>query len=249
METEILKELKELKSILSKVIGSEDLPKREQISIDAIDKAAKEFKKLSIARGEWVEEHKIGGFLRGAHWYAGKFIRNEFGFTNFFKQGHYYYYNKNDLIKLNNELKKRNVNLDRYIELKRDEQEFKKKLSAIYSDKSKRRRKIPYLIPDDLKDITTSSPPLPSQEIVREDLIKLKEEFFQFKLSEYIDIYRDNHAMMKYMYPYQKYIDPQIRKRCIRWCENFNYANHALELITKKKEIFVPVPEKEMIEL
>jgi hypothetical protein len=248
METDILKELKELKSILSKVIGSSDLPKREQFSIEAINKAAKEFRKLNIARGEWVEENKVGGYLRGARWYAGKFIRNEFAFTNFFKQGHYYYYNKKDLIKLNNELKKRNVNLDRYIELKKDEQDFKKKLSTI-SKTNGRGKKPPYQLPQDLKDITTSAPPLPLPELVREDLNKLKEEFFQFKLSEYIDIYRDNHAMMKYMYPYQKHIDLQVRKRCMRWCENFNYANNALELITKKRETFVPVQEKEMIEL
>lgn len=46
---------------------------------------------------------------------------------------------------------------------------------------------------------------------------------------------------MKFIYPFQKYIDPQIKRRCKKWCDDLNYANHALELITKKKETFIPL--------
>ena len=55
--------------------------------------------------------------------------------------------------------------------------------------------------------------------------------------------------MMKFIYHFEKYIDPQMKRRCRKWCDNFNYANHALELITKKKENFVPVKEEELIQL
>ena len=107
----------------------------------------------------------------------------------------------------------------------------------------------PYEVPADLKNITTSAPPMPDVEIVKKDLDRLKAEFFEHKMAEYIDIYRGNHAMMKFIYHFEKYIDPQVKRRCSRWCDDFNYANHALELITKKKENFVPVKEEDMIQL
>jgi hypothetical protein len=51
------------------------------------------------------------------------------------------------------------------------------------------------------------------------------------------------------MYYFEKYIDPTIKKNARKWCEDFNYANHALQLITKKKEAFVPVKDEDIIEL
>jgi hypothetical protein len=246
MQKQILAELKELKSILARIIGTTDLPISEQFSMEAIDAAAKQFQKMKIERGEWVKENDIGRYLKGASWQAGKFIRTEFGFNACIKQGHYYLFNKKELTALNTALKDRNVNLDRYIDFKRDEAEFKKKLTSV---KKATKGKRPYQLPANLKDITTSPIPLPSVDLVKEDLNRLKEEFFQHKLSEYIDIYNGNHAMMKFIYHFEKYIDPQIKKRSKKWCEDFNYANHALKLITKKKEVFVPVKEEEMIQL
>lgn len=132
------------------------------------------------------------------------------------------------------------------MEYKWSEAEFQKKLSG---HKKLTKGKRPYNLPDDLKDITTSSAPLPDVELVKKDLERLKEEFFQHKMANYIDIYKDNHAMLKFIYHFEKYLEPGLKKRCTRWCDNFNYANHALELITKKKDKFVPVKEEEMIEL
>lgn len=50
MEKEILSEIKQLKAAISKLIGTADLPAKEQFSTEALDKAAKQFQKLSIER-------------------------------------------------------------------------------------------------------------------------------------------------------------------------------------------------------
>lgn len=246
MQKQILNELKELKSLLAKIIGTSDLPEAEQFSIESIKKATKSFQKLETQRSEWVDENEISKHLRGGDWTAAKFIRTEFEFRAVIKNGYRYLFNKKALQTLNEELKKRNVNLKRYIEYKRDEVEFQKKLAL---EKKLNKGKRPYKLPSDLKDITTSEIPQPSVELVRQDLENLKVEFFENKLAEYIDIYKDNHAMLKSMYWFEKYIEPAIKRRCKTWCDNFNYANHALELITKKKEKFVPVKEEDMISL
>jgi hypothetical protein len=249
MEKEILSEIKQLRADISKLIGTSELQPKDQFSKEALDKAAKQFQKLSIERGEWIEEYNISRYIKNAHYRAGAFIRQEFGFSNYFKRGQTYYYNKKDLIALAKELKARNVDLGRYMEYIEDQAKFKKYLeSANENGKGKKKRKS-FQLPYDLKDIITTPAKAPSVEAIREDLKKLKEEFFQFNLSDYIDIYKGNHAMMKFIYHYQKYLEPDLKKRCKRWCENFNYANHALELVTKKKEVFIPVKEDDMIQL
>lgn len=55
--------------------------------------------------------------------------------------------------------------------------------------------------------------------------------------------------MMKFIYHFEKYLEPELKKRCKKWCDNFNYANNALEAVTKKNETFKPVKEENMIEL
>ena len=52
MQKQILNELKELRSALSTIAGTSDLPPEEQFSAVALDKVASEFKKMQIARGE-----------------------------------------------------------------------------------------------------------------------------------------------------------------------------------------------------
>jgi hypothetical protein len=249
MEDKIYTELKTLRVLLSKIVGSSDLPIKEQFSQTALDKAAKEFKKLSIARGEWITESEVYGYFKNANYGVGKFIRDEFGFSNFFKQGQTTYYHKNDIVNLSKELKKRNVNLGRYIELKQDQENFKKKLTAAALNKKSSKLKKSYCLPDDLQDIETSDPPRPSVDLVRDDIKKLEEEFFRFGMGEYIDIYKSNYAMMKYNYAFSKYSDNETRHRCRKWCERFNYANHALELLTKKRKPFIPVKDEDMIQL
>lgn len=55
--------------------------------------------------------------------------------------------------------------------------------------------------------------------------------------------------MVKFSYSLKKYIKPELQQRCRKWCENFNYANHALELLTQKRTKFIPVKDDDMIEL
>jgi len=246
MEKKILIELKQMREAITGLLGTADLPRVEQFSTEAINKAAVTFRKMTATRSEWVEESDISKYIRNAGWGVGKFIREEFKFNAWIKSGHYYLYNKKALLALGAELKKRNVQLGRYAEYKRSEAEFQKKIS---SNKKLTKGKRPYHLAPDLKDITTSEIPQPSADLVRQDLEQLRKEFFEHKMADYVDIYRGNHAMLKFIYHFDKYLEPGLKKRCTRWCENFNYANHALELITKKKETFVPVKEEEMIQL
>lgn len=249
MQKEILSEIKELRTALTQVLGIADLPPDQQFLKEALNKAAKEFQKLNIERGQWVADHSIGKYIKNAGYRAGAFIRQEFGFSNYFKRGQTYYYSKKDLISLGKELKERNVDLGRYMEFIEDRTKFKKYLSeAAQNNKGKLKNKS-YKLPTEVNNITTSPPPMPEASVIREDIKRLKEEFFQYKLSDYIDIYRDNYAMTKFIYHFEKYLEPGLKRRCKKWCDDFNYANHALEEVTKKKEKFIPVKDEDMIQL
>jgi hypothetical protein len=241
-------ELKEIRRLLARLVGTADLLPEEQFSVEALDRAAKEFQKLSMERGEWIADQDIDKIIKKAPYRAGKFIISEFKFSNYFRKGHTYYFKKKDLAALAEELKKRNIDLKRYMELKESQQAFEKDMALILQNKAGKKAKA-YHLPPYLSNITTTPPKLPPVELVREDLKNLKAEFFEHKLSEYIDIYKDNYAMLKSMYYYQRYIDPAIRRRCQRWCDNFRIANKVLEEITKKKEVFVPTRDEDMIQL
>lgn len=249
MQKEILSEIKELRTALTQVLGIADLPPDQQFLKEALNKAAKEFQKLNIERGQWVADHSVGKYIKNAGYRAGPFIRQEFGFSNYFKRGQTYYYSKKDLISLGKELKERNVDLGRYMEFIEDRTKFKKYLSeAAQNNKGKLKNKS-YKLPTEVNNITTSPPPMPEASVIREDIKRLKEEFFQYNLSDYIDIYRDNYAMTKFIYHFEKYLEPGLKRRCKKWCDDFNYANHALEEVTKKKEKFIPVKDEDMIQL
>ncbi len=249
MQKEILSEIKELRTALTQVLGISDLPPDQQFLKEALNKAAKEFQKLNIERGQWVADHSVGKYIKNAGYRAGAFIRQEFGFSNYFKRGQTYYYSKKDLISLGKELKERNVDLGRYMEFIEDRTKFKKYVSeAAQNNKGKLKNKS-YKLPADVNNITTSPPPMPEVNVIREDIKRLKEEFFEYKLSEYIDIYKDNYAMTKFIYHFEKYLEPGLKRRCKKWCDDFNYANHALEEVTKKKEKFIPVKDEDMIQL
>lgn len=75
-----------MRSALSKIVGTSDLPADKQFSIASLDKAASEFKKMQISRGEWAPEIEIYKYVKNAGWAAGNFIRTEFRFSNYFKQ-------------------------------------------------------------------------------------------------------------------------------------------------------------------
>ena len=129
MQKELLAEIKELKAAISTLIGTSDLHPEEQFSKEALDKAAKQFQKLSIERGDWVNDSDITKYIKNAHYRAGAFIIREFNFTNYFKSGRTFFFNKKDLIALAKELKERNVNLGRYMEYIDDQVRFKKNLA------------------------------------------------------------------------------------------------------------------------
>lgn len=245
MENEILAELKQFKTLFLKMTGASDLPPAEIFKKEALDKAAKQFRKMEIERGEWVAESDLSKYFKDSHWNAGKFIREEFAFTAWIKHGGQYLYAKAALKELARELKEQNVNLKRYIEYKKSEEEFRKKV-----DTAKEQSQRLYQLPDDARDVETTSIPLPDIELVRADLERLKAEFFIYKMADYVDIYKSNHAVFKFIYHFDKYIEPALKKRCMKWSDSFNYANKALEMITgKKPERFEGVKEEDKIEL
>ena len=124
MEEKILIELKQIRKLLSEVVGTSELPAKQKFSKEAIAKVAKEFRELSIKRGEWVERDEIHRVIKHASWSSSKIILEKFEFSNYFKRGHTYYFNKKDLVELDKELKKRNINLKKYAELLEDKDKF-----------------------------------------------------------------------------------------------------------------------------
>jgi hypothetical protein len=56
MQKQIHKEIKELKIAIAKVIGLPEMDEQEPFSEEALNNATKELQKLSVERGEWVED-------------------------------------------------------------------------------------------------------------------------------------------------------------------------------------------------
>lgn len=229
-EEKIYNELRHLRAILSIVVGSQDLPKVEQFSKEAIKKAATEFRKLQTERGEWIPGDEISKIIRSAPYGAGKFIIERFEFKNYFTRGKRHYFNRKDLEALNKELKKRKVNLEKYIEFEQDKEKFHNYLEQARQNKKKRLR---FKIPEDLKDINSQPYNHPPREKVLKHIDMLMEEFEKDKLVEYIDIFQENYAMVKHIYWFDRYLDPVKRKQCDKWCFEFNYAQTALKEIKK----------------
>lgn len=233
METQILKEIKEIRKLLSKLTGTSELPVKQQFSSEALDKAAKEFKRLSIERGEWITENELPKIIKKAPYGCGKLIIERFLFTNYFKHGRTLYFNKEDIVALNQELKIRNINLSRYNDLLIDQEKFNKKLEEhrIHTSNKKGKR---FQIPEGLKDIEKTPIKTPSADIVKDHIASLKKEFKEHKLYEYIDLYHDDsYAFLKSEYHFDRYINPEVKKHCKKWCFDFNYANNALKEIHK----------------
>jgi hypothetical protein len=247
MEKEIISEIRELKSLVARLLGAPSSLSKEPFSEEAINKATNEFQKLSIERGDWVQESDIEKIIKSAPYHCGEFIRQEFKFTNYFKRGRTYYYNKSDLIKLGTELKKRNVHLGRYIEYVKDKEKFRKSVEDANSN-TKGRRKT-FRLDRSVSNVEESPAKMPSPDIIRKDIQELKKEFHKDKLSDYIDIYKDRFAMIKEIFWFDKYIDPSLKRQCRIWCHEFNYANDALKRVSGKKKAFIAVMDENMIEL
>jgi len=247
MEKTLLTEIQELKRVITVLIGVSDLPTENQFSKDALENAAKQFQKLSIERGEWIIDGDISKYIKTAGHSSAKFIIQELKFTNYFKKGHNFYFNKKSLIDLSNALKERNIDLRRYIELIETELSFKK--SLIIAVENKKGKKKPFELARDLKDINTTPISMPSPDIVRADIKRLNQEFINLKFADYIDVYKNNFAMLKYIYMFERYLNQGVLRSCKKWCNDFNYAQEALQKITNKKEPFIPIAEDDMIEL
>jgi hypothetical protein len=235
MEDKILTEIKQIRRLLSELVGTTDLPVKQKFSKEAISKAAKEFRKLSIERGEWIPSDGIRRIIKHASWNSAKIIIEKFEFTNYFKRGSTFYFNKKDLIELDKELKKRNINLEKYCELLNDQEKFQKYINNINLPKGTKTRKH-FKIPEGLKDIFSKPYSAPTEELVRKEIETLMEEYKKFDLSEYIDLYEGKtYALFKYDYSFDRYIKPELKKFCKDWSFKYNYANNALKRILELK--------------
>lgn len=245
----ILKEVSAIKDILALITGNETLPKKDRFSKAGLEKTAREFTKLLSERDEWLSEYDLSKYFKEVYSGAGEFIREEFAFSSYFKQGRSYYYNRTDIKALADELKRRKVYLKRLIELRADR---KKLLSGIASLKQNgKTKKLPYKILHDMENINNFDAPQPEIQLVQEDIKRLEQEFFDDKLNQYIDIYHSgsNHAMLKFEYHYNHYFSAALKARCRKWCEAFNYAQRAIELLGMKPKKFIPVPPEEQLSL
>jgi hypothetical protein len=247
MEKEILQEIRDLKELIIKITGLETEKTENQFSEGALNNAQKLYLKMSIERGDWVKESEIGRYIESLPWNPGAFIRKEFEFTSWIKRGHEWLYAKKDLIALGEELANRKIDCKRYKEFLDDKVAFDKRMTVL--EEAKMKKIPPWKIQKGLKNITTTEIPKPDPEKVRGHLAELKQEYKTNKYALYIDIYKGTHAQMKNMYNYEKYLEPGIKRGCRKWIDDFNYANHALELITGKKEKFKVENNAEGIQL
>jgi len=231
MEEKILDEIKQIRKLLSEMLGTSDLPAKEKFSKEAIAKAAKEHRKLSIERGEWISSHDIKMVIKHAPWNSGKLIVEKFQFTNYFIRGKTYYFNRKDLIELNIELKKKNIDIKTYYELLEDKEKFQKYIDSI-SKKNGKKLKKPYLIPEGLRDIFSVPYSPSSEELVRNEIETLMAEYQKFNLSEYINLYDNKtYGSVKFEYYLDRYQKPELKKFYNDWAYRFNYANAALKRI------------------
>lgn len=231
-EEKLLTELKQIRNLLAEVVGTQDLPKREQFSKDALTKAASEFRNLQIERGEWIPEHDISKVIRSAPYGAAKFIVDKFDFKNYFIRGRKYYLNRKDLMALNLELKKRKINLKTYIDLEEDKEKFHKYLEQLRQGKMKRPH---FKMPEELRDINSQPYNHPPKEKIINQIDALREEYEKSKLAEFIDIFQNDYAMVKHLYYFDRFLDPDKKKQYAKWCFEFNYVQNALKEIKKIK--------------
>ncbi|MEX0981368.1 MAG: hypothetical protein WD577_11060 [Bacteroidales bacterium] len=234
-EDMIFAELKQLRKLLSNLIGTQDLPAKEKFSREAISKAAKEFRNLQIARKEWIESYEIKSVIKHANYNSGKILIEQFQFKNYFKRGSTYYFKKKDLIDLAKELRKKNINLEKYDELLRDKEKFQKYLDSILQKPGAKSRKR-YKISEGLENIFSVPYTLQIEDQIRDEINVLMEEYNKFNLSEYVDLYEQrSYSLFKYQYNFDRYLKPELKKYCKDWCFKFNYAQAALKRIIELK--------------
>lgn len=234
-EDKILAELKQLRRLFTVLLGTEELPAKEKFSRVAITKAAKDYRKMQAERGEWISSSDVDNIIKNAPYNPAKMLIEEFQFKNYFKRGSTFYFKKKDLVELNLELKERNINLKVYDELLRDNEKFQKYIASVSQSGGARKRKR-FMIPEGLENIFSEPYSAPNEELVRNEIQALWKEYEDFNLSEYVDLYyKKTYASFKYIYYWDRYLDPKTKKQCKGWCEKFNYANTALKKILEPK--------------
>lgn len=234
-EDKILAELKQLRRLFTVLLGTEELPAKEKFSRAAIIKAASGYKKMQAERGEWISSHDIDKIIKHAPYNPSKMLIEEFQFKNYFKRGSTYYFKKKDLQDLNLELKERNIDLKVYEELLRDNDKFQKYIDSVSCSAGAKKRKR-FMVPDGLENIFSEPYSPPNEELVRNEIKALWKEYEDFNMSEYVDLYyKKTYASFKYIYYWDRYLDPKTKKLCKGWCEKFNYANTALKKILEQK--------------
>ena len=223
----ILKELAEVRELLADLIGTKGLPKKAKFSKEAINKAAIEFKKLSTQKGKWISGHEVSYLFKDSPYDTGNFIVENFEFTNYFVRGRSRIYNKKDILALRDELRNRNVDLAKYIELVRDKEKFQK-----YVDSAKKNKRASFIIPDELRDVQPSAYHTPSVSTVQARVKTLLEVFRILGFEKHIDLFENStYALYKFNGALDDFIDPETKGKCLKWCLDFNYANRALRLI------------------
>jgi hypothetical protein len=201
-------------------------------SIHILGVALKSYPALAGFSSTRDEMHRV---VKNASWNCSKVILEKFEFSNYFKRGHTIYFNRRDLIELNMELKKRNIDLKKYVELVDDKEKFQKYVDGIIQPKGKKTRKR-FKVPESLRDIFSTPYSAPTEQLVRDEIETLMEEYIKFDLSEYVDLYEGKtYALFKYDYHFDQYIKPETKKFCKDWAFKFNYANHALSRILELK--------------
>ena len=117
-----------------------------------------------------------------------------------------------------------------------DKEKFRKYIHAIILPKGRKTRNH-FKIPEGLRDIFSKPYSAPTEDLVRNEIEILMEEYKKFDLSEYIDLFeRKTYAMFKFDYSFDRYLKPELKKFCKDWSFKFNYANTALNRILELKE-------------
>lgn len=246
---QILEELRLLKKAIAQLAGTSDLPEDAQLSPTALDKTAKQFQQLQARRDQWVPASDVGKYIKGAGWWNHKLLIEQFGFTAYLRIGRDFYYDREQLKLLRDELKARNVQFEQFQKLLRSEKEFENAYQKLKEQVRTNKTKKFFVVPDWLRDISTTPVKLPERAVVQADIDELQQEFNQGKYHEYVDVHKGTHAMLKFIYPYEKYLTPGLRRKLSHWCDRFNTASKVLGEITGKKHKFIPAPPEGLIEL
>ncbi len=234
MKDEAIILLKEIKESLSIVIGTNNLPVEKQFSIEALNKAAKEFSKLRKDNNQWISGYDIPKYIKSAPYNnIGNFIREELQFSNIYTKGKSVYYYKKDIINLGNELKERNIDLARYMELKAEKERIEKAAPDKYLlRKAKKIQVGRYKIHPSLKDIEAKQKIKKPLSELQSKLDALMEEYNSGNLSEHIELLGENNAFYKDFSYYG--LKDEFRKRLGRWIRayqnvKFEISEHSIK--------------------